>query len=165
MYGDNLFVAVKPSATYVLTSSDAITWNSVSLNSETPRAWVGVCYGNGRYVAISTSRYAAISDDGVNWREVDIGINRVWKKITFGKGFFCAVAKNYVITSVDGVNWNETSLTGSWTNVCFHDNQFVGVATDTATTDTVFTLTNSSTSTTLIAAFKYILDRLSSLSA
>jgi hypothetical protein len=100
--------------------------------------WMISAYGNGLFVALQANgSTAAISADGVSWREATLPVTASWSSITYGGGRFVAVAEafdgggsNVVITSVDGVNWTLGALpsTAIWMAVCYGNGKFVAVA-------------------------------------
>ena len=104
--------------------------------------WIGLSYGNFKYVAISDSTENDIegsntymySTDGEVWTNTSSGLNsRVWRGICFGNGKFVAVSyrSNNFAYSTDGINWTETSndLTErDWYSVCYGANNFVAVS-------------------------------------
>ena len=105
--------------------------------SETPRNWVSVCYGNGKFVAVVfNSNYFAYSTDGINWTETYNGLtSRRWKSVCYGNDKYVAVASsdNYFAYSTDGINWTEGTISDtsrSWYSVCYDNGKFVAVEYD-----------------------------------
>lgn len=64
-----------------------------------------VAYGNGLYVATTTSgEYLYLSEDGVNWR-AGPAMRPSRTDLTFGGGHFLSIMETGVATSTDGVDW------------------------------------------------------------
>ena len=63
-----------------------------------------IAYGNGIYVAVGNG-YVINSKDTYLWSPCAV-TTRDWNTITFGNGYFIAIALDgYVIRSADGINW------------------------------------------------------------
>jgi len=91
------------------TSSDCTVWtphNAISPGWN----WFGggkcIVYGNGKFVAKSSSRIA-YSDNGISWTVVDKFFHSL-NVIVFGDGKFVAGASE-MYYSLDGINWEETA--------------------------------------------------------
>lgn len=55
--------------------------------------WAYVCYGDGKFVAVSQENtIAAYSTDGVNWTQTTLPVSENWNSVCFGNGKFVAVA-------------------------------------------------------------------------
>ena len=84
----------------VVSSADGITWtasgiipNDVGGATSTVSAWTNVTYGNGKYVAISSSDGAtASSTDGITWTRHDEAISFLPTYVVYGNNRFVAVA-------------------------------------------------------------------------
>ena len=142
-------------------SDDGITWNQAKYNDnqddipnrvnlQTGHAWTDVAYGydgnrnlpvNGRYAAICSNSHASTyqfgySDDGINWYGVAYSspdLKRKWKSITYGNGYFVALAldSNYQAMSKDGINWiaySNMPETIEYSDITIANNKFVAVA-------------------------------------
>lgn len=88
--------------------------------------FTSIAYGNNRFVAVGYQGYGdsagkiQISDDGINWRQVDFypALNRNLYKVIYAKGIFVAVGGNSsggsttitIFTSPDGENWTQVQL-------------------------------------------------------
>jgi hypothetical protein len=103
--------------------------------------WVSIAYGNGRFVAISSTGDVAYSFDGLDWLPAvmpsqDGSTAHNWKKIKYAQGVFFAVgdtgsrlvggdisvgATNFAATSFDGVVWTTRTLASivNWQSVAF----------------------------------------------
>ena len=56
------------------------------------KSWVSVCYGNGKFVAVSrTGNIAAYSTDGVNWTQTTLPNKLSWQSVCYGNGKFVAI--------------------------------------------------------------------------
>ena len=72
------------------------------------RSWQSVTYGNGTFVAVTSSSNDGIySTDGISWTRMVMPANRDWYSVTYGNGKFVAVASgsDKGAYSVDGINW------------------------------------------------------------
>jgi len=86
-YGGGRYVAVKDN--YVWVSSDGNSWMQ---QQRVEGTWSSVAYGNGIFVAISSSNSKIMtSEDGNNWSISDHGLSGTWRKILFAKGKFVMV--------------------------------------------------------------------------
>jgi hypothetical protein len=115
-YGNGKFVAT--GANDIMTSSDGITWTSV-----TPPAaynvWNSVTYGNGMFVAVASNGKAMTSSDGSTWNETfaaynnmgeQVTTNMSWSSVAFGSNIFVATGHTFnnstgIMTSTDGIYW------------------------------------------------------------
>jgi hypothetical protein len=87
-----------------MTSPDGITWTSRT--SAADNSWVSVTYGNGLFIAISTSgtgNRVMTSPDGITWTSRTSATDNNWYSITYGSGLFVAISTsgtgNRVMTS------------------------------------------------------------------
>ena len=119
-------------------------WKNVPVNDETvllkniditmPASanWNSICYGDGKFVAVTTGTIAAYSANGINWTQATLPTSASWRSVCYGGGKFVAVSQNNTISaySTDGINWTQATLpTGaSWVSVCYGDGEFVAVA-------------------------------------
>ena len=119
-----------------MTSADGIVWTSRTSAADNP--WNNVPYGNGLFVAVSSSGIAnrvMTSPDGINWTTRTSAANIGWRSVTWGAGLFVAVSSsgigNRVMTSPDGITWtSRTSVADNfWTAIVYDNNLFVAVAT------------------------------------
>lgn len=97
------------------------------------RGWLGVTYGDGKYVAIAQSSSAgAYSTDGITWTEMIMPAERSWQNVTYGDGKFVAVAwaSPNGAYSTDGTSWTGMTLPASrnWRSVTYGGGKFVAVA-------------------------------------
>lgn len=98
-------------------SYNGTTWTNGSFGAS--RQWNSIAYGNGVYVATSTSAsYAqqlASSTDGINWTLRTQAVSGNYYKVLYGNGLFVAIMtrnnthtsgyNNLISTSPDGINW------------------------------------------------------------
>lgn len=90
-YGKGRFVAVN-STSYCVYSTDGMNW-SASMISDTIAHWVGVCYGNGIFVATAlNTNKAAYSEDGISWTLFDLPTTGTWYSIGYGDGRFVTLS-------------------------------------------------------------------------
>ena len=123
--------------TYYVYSMDGMNWME-EIISNTVRRWQSVCYGNGKYVAVSEDGYFAYSTDGITWTEGTISeTNRDWRSVCYGNGKFVVVGCNYIgqgttvdsdyfAYSTDGINWTERSdgNTG-WEYIYYENDKYI----------------------------------------
>ena len=112
---------------------DAISWTA--RDAAEANLWVSVTYGNGLFVAVSTTGTHRVmtSPDGVSWTARDAAEANQWVSVTFGNGLFVAVAvdgSHRVMTSPDGVTWTarDAAEANGWRSVTFGNGVFVAVA-------------------------------------
>ncbi|MCR4555191.1 MAG: hypothetical protein K5766_00050 [Alphaproteobacteria bacterium] len=122
-------------------SDDGQKWTEITLLA--PPNFKSVCFGNGKFVAVSdNSCYAAYSDDGIEWTLVELG-SADWQSVCYGDGIFVAVGGKTVIFSSDGIDWQEDTsqvnasfgkksmadaMYGEWRSVCYVGEQFVAIS-------------------------------------
>lgn len=134
-YGAGLFVTTSDnSATAAAASSpDGITWTARTMPAV---GYWRLAYGNGVFVAISTStNVAATSPDGINWTTRTLPVATA-ATISFGGGQFLALCGNSAValTSPDGVTWTQRTLMTSgsssnqgWTSASYGAGMWVAV--------------------------------------
>ena len=137
-YGNGLYALIRESgdAQRVFVSSDAITWSGITLDSTIAnRTWNAITYGNGIFVAVSSSGEYKImaSYDGLSWTGSTQQNVPLYYDVTFGGGKFVAVARdgapNQVITSTDGLNWTTqvAPADSDWNGVTYGGGRYVAV--------------------------------------
>lgn len=113
-------IAVSSVAAY---SNNGTSWTKTTLPASAQ--WRDVCYGNGKFVAVSSwdnagysgaSQTAAYSADGITWTKSTLPQYRNWTSVTYGNGKFVAISNpsgsettTYAAYSTDGVNWTLSS--------------------------------------------------------
>jgi hypothetical protein len=114
------------------------TWTARA--SANDYSWRSVAYGNGRFVAVSTtgaSNRVMTSVDGINWTPRASAAENSWWSVTFGDGKFVAVSgtgdNNRVMTSTDGESWFTQATPESadgigWRSITYGNGRFVAVA-------------------------------------
>ncbi|MDB5182331.1 MAG: hypothetical protein JWO47_115 [Candidatus Saccharibacteria bacterium] len=121
--------------------------------------WNSVAYGNGIYVAVSstsgTGNEVMTSPDGITWTMRTSSTSAVWNSVTYGNGLFVAVSStagtgNEVMTSPDGITWTArtSSLSASWNSVTYGNNVFVAVSQTAGTGNEIMTSPDGTTWTT-----------------
>lgn len=120
-------------------SADAINWEKLSVTIPSSERIVSICYGNGKFVAVSDgnthgSANAVYSTDGINWNWVAMPVKKIWMNVCYGSGKFVAMARggnDVAAYSTDGVTWYQTTLpvSANWTSVCYGDGKFVAMDT------------------------------------
>ena len=85
-------------------AADGITWTSRT--SAADNEWRGITYGNGLFVAVSstgTGNRVMTSPDGITWTSRTSAADNNWRSVTYGDGLFVAVSVtgtgNRVMTS------------------------------------------------------------------
>ena len=129
-YGKGQFVAVRTASNDAATSTDGQTWTLQTL--PTTSAWRDVTWGNGRYVAISTTAdgtdfEGAYSLDGVNWVAMTIpGVTTATASpasVAYGQGVFVITYQDSGTATGSEVAYSENGIT--WT-VYDHTNAIAG---------------------------------------
>ena len=102
--------------------------------------WTSVCYGNGKYVATTsslttsgTSNVFAYSTDGITWTQGIMPSSQDWGSVCYGNGKFvavCSASNNIFAYSTDGINWSQGTMPSSnkWYSICYGNGKFVAVA-------------------------------------
>jgi hypothetical protein len=112
-----------------------VTWTSRS--SAADNEWISVTYGNGLFVAVSTTgsgNRVMTSPDGITWTSRTSAADNSWQSVTYGNGLFVAVSTNNygnrVMTSPDGINWTSRTPAAAyvWQSVTYGNGLFVAVS-------------------------------------
>ena len=116
--------------------NSTINWAQGILPSN--QKWFSICYGNGKFVAISghntSSNVFAYSTDGISWTQGTLPSSTLWKSICYGNGKFVVVnistSSNIFAYSTDGINWVQGTMpsTGGWYSVCYGNGKFVAIS-------------------------------------
>jgi hypothetical protein len=98
-FGGDKYVAVSSGAAPVMYSTDGITWTSAVASAQ--RAWRGITYGDGYYVAVGSAGIVSnsgimVSRDAITWTANTRPVDLEWCAIAYGNGLFAAVAGNAV---------------------------------------------------------------------
>jgi hypothetical protein len=115
---------------------DFIKWRLRT--SATDNNWTSVAYGNGVWVAVSSSgtgNRVMSSSDGINWTIRTSAADNNWTSVVYGASdnLFVAVASSgsdRVMTSPDGITWTLRSTAGDnvdWRSVTYGGGRFVAV--------------------------------------
>jgi len=111
--------------------------NWTTQTSAANNSWNSVAYGNGLFVAVSSSgtgNRVMTSPDGINWTLQTSAADNNWYGVTYGNGLFVAVAQSgtgdHVMTSPDGINWTIRTppADNQWNSVVYGNGLFVSVA-------------------------------------
>lgn len=126
-----------------VTSEDKTGWNDslklYSVNAELPSissSWSGLVYGDGKFIATSSSYQVARSSDGITWTEYSMGIGSGEWLITYGNDKFVCIESSRSTKagySSDGITWTKTTMPSSdrlWQDVCYGNGKFVAVSTN-----------------------------------
>jgi len=135
VYGNNMFVSVAKSISYpyktdiAAYSTSGGTWIESTMPSV--QLWQDVAYGDGTFVAISTSIDAAYSTDGISWTLTAMPSTGSWRSVTYGNGIFVAIAaaSGLAAYSTDGITWTASTMPGSytWTCISYGNGTFVAI--------------------------------------
>ena len=145
-YDGYSFYRYKGSGTGVIANYDLVgklkpQWRLVPNDANT-RFFVSMCYGNGKFVAVSsnsdsTANRIAVSSDGVNWKYYSSAVTSIHQQVAYGNGIFVGtiffnVAQNAqrIVTSYDGINWVARSTPAdslSLGPIIFADGKFVAL--------------------------------------
>jgi hypothetical protein len=115
------------------------TWTSATL--PVAANWTSIAYGNGRWVAISSSGQVVWSTNGSvwNWSTSQpvllqtAATGAIWQNISFGNGYFLATSGGPALwgaISIDGVQWSLVTLPSSqnWVGSSFGTSSWVVMA-------------------------------------
>ena len=104
-------------------------WTAVANSKFGTSGVVGVCYGNGKFVAVGFNGKIAYSPDGINWTAASSPVTVTLTDICYGNGRFVAVGNQKILCSIDAVTWtlipdpeSSYSFVGS---VCYGNGKFV----------------------------------------
>ena len=133
---DKLFLFCTSSSSNYMYSTDGINWTQGTMPSS--QKWGSVCYGNGKYVATTSSLVTsggsnsafAYSEDGINWTQGTLPSEQEWYSVCYGNGKFVAIGNtNKFAYSTDGINWTEGTMpSNGWWSVCYGNSKFVAIA-------------------------------------
>lgn len=102
-FGNGRYVLVGSSA--ISYSSDLLSWTSGTISAKT---WVGIDYGNGLFVAISSSSGVSVatSSDGITFSDITQSTDSL-RVVKYYNGFFYAhkVSTNELCKSKSGSHW------------------------------------------------------------
>lgn len=127
-YGNGLYVCVgktndyRINQGYIISSTDGTNWTPRLRPTYADNYICGVCYGNGRFVAIGNNDNIVYSSiNGISWSRQTIppGGN----EIKFANNLFFIPLLNSNLISTDGLSWTSHS-TGS-TNSYIHDIKYI----------------------------------------
>ena len=101
--------------------------------------WRSICYGNNKYVALSSQGGICTGTGGNNWDSCISGTtsglgSHTWYSICYGNNKYVALGSSgYVSTSTDGTTWStpvqDTNLgSHSWYDLCFDGTRFVALS-------------------------------------
>jgi hypothetical protein len=142
---DNGFMVISSTGTngtntIAYSASGGEEWSNISLNTtgNTNHNWKSITFGNNRFVGVSASgtsptlvsrtfySTASTPTSTANFNYNNSIQNNNWEAITYGNGYFVAVATsgtNRVMYSQDAINWtivNQTELNSvSWDSICY----------------------------------------------
>ena len=107
-------------------------WISRSVSSN--KNWNSICYGNGKFVAVSYGGNGVVYSATGNgaWTAATLPSIGPWTSVCYGNGKFVAVCDNSASAaySTDGINWTQISMpaTRNWSEVCYGNGKFVAAS-------------------------------------
>ena len=123
-------------------TNDGITWNSKLL--PTSGFWHDVCYGGGKFVAISGGTFdfrsqsqscrdsvCIYSVDGITWSKATMPATQYWNTICYGGGKFVAIGGSWTLDtyaySSDGITWTQGTMPRRtyWHDMCYGKDKFI----------------------------------------
>ena len=106
----------------------------VSQSSPSDNSWRDVAFGNGTFVAVSSTTGSGkdqvmTSTDGVTWTPRAASVDNGWQSVAYGNGTFMAVSsQGSAMTSPDGISWTSAASTGFDTRaLAFGNGVFVAI--------------------------------------
>jgi hypothetical protein len=140
-YGNTTWIIISKTGTALYSVSDGATWLTSELPDPDGGEYIGLAYGNGRFVAIAKdSGIAAYStNNGASWTDSElVTTNNEWIDIAYGNETFVAISSGSHIAkySTDGgETWSETvlvdlgdSTSDNWSQIKFGNGRFVVVS-------------------------------------
>lgn len=119
-------------AAFVSTLAFNPTWTLIG----TPSGgyWQDMCFGNGKFVAISASGFG-YSADGAVWNNATVtaaGSSTAFYRVVYGDGLFCAVDHTYTRYSYNGTSWtNDSSSPNSQKlALAYGDGKYIAITND-----------------------------------
>jgi hypothetical protein len=120
------FVAVGDAS---IKSTDGDVWDYAS--EQIYDNWQSVTFGNGTFVAVSSTGQVMHSPNGDTWTLASVSQGGNWVSVTYGAGTFVAVGFGgvHVMHSTDGDVWVPASVpqSGDWYSVTYGAGTFVAV--------------------------------------
>jgi hypothetical protein len=106
-YGAGVYVTLGGNTALAGTSPDGAVWTGRTL--PVSAGWTKVAYGNGTFLAVSSSTIGATSANGIDWVQHNVPV--AFTGIEFGNGIFVGapISGRTVYTSTDGINWSTRS--------------------------------------------------------
>jgi hypothetical protein len=110
-----------PDTALIENSTDGIHWTQVADSKVASKDLAAVCFGSGRFVAITNDGTVTTSTDGVTWALAPTPpTNHNYRAVTAGmlgsSVKFVAVGNGWVATSDDGLTWSESAAGQSFMN-------------------------------------------------
>jgi len=95
--------------------------------------WVSVTYGNGKYIAMTSTGATANSLNGTAWTTGTALPTGTYAKLKFVGGFFYAITSNSssIAYSIDGTSWTpgNTTLGGGHADIAWGNNNYIALQT------------------------------------
>ena len=132
--GGKLGYGVTPDIGFTRNVEIGINWTKGTMSIN--KRWNSICYGNGKYVAISggagsISNIMAYSTDGISWTQGNMPSSQHWYSVCYGNSKYVAVgSSNTMAYSTDGISWTEGNMSSdqTWHSVCYGNGKFVAIS-------------------------------------
>ena len=116
-------------------SKDGIKWFKLPSSDKENWGFSGVCYGNGKFVAVSRDS-TAYSEDEIHWKTARLPVTEFYSgdwSVMYGNERFVAIVMgthvsgcDIAMCSEDGINWKVTKMSHAfWDNLCYGNGKFL----------------------------------------
>lgn len=132
IYANNKFIIVPANDSVFYYSENGIDWNFTSIITPPPKRWLGITYGNNKFVAITDDYYIASSSDGINWtiEQLPFTPSSGLSSIIYGDNKFIIYSASQIFYSTDTINWKTIELNNPNNyelSIFYDNNKFIGV--------------------------------------
>lgn len=117
------------------------TSNNNNVGGSIQNVFKGICYGNGKFVAVGSistpAPVIAFSTDGATWSTATTGLSgtSTLYAVTYAAGVFVAVGASVCYTSTDGVAWTSRTIpAGNYHYITYFNSLFITAAGGAAST-------------------------------
>ncbi len=124
-WGDPGFVAVGLNGE-ILFSEDTRTWEEGEFAAERPNWLSGVCYSEGKYLAVG-SRYVFSSTNGHDWKTCYTDTNTSFRACAGGEGKLVVAGLGKLLISTNGEVWQERVAPSSFSDIVYGNGLWVAV--------------------------------------
>lgn len=127
IFANDMFVIIPNNGTTGLYSHDGIEWKTYTF--PVSATWASICYGDGKFIVISTSQTGVYSEDGINWTEFKLPVSANWISCKYGGGKFIVLPMNagYCCYSNNGIDWeySESIPSGNYVALVWAGDKFI----------------------------------------